>query len=159
MCHHANIHKSMQKNRLPSLRATLLADSLVCFLCGGVLVGWPLPLSALFAGTDLTIAGASFAVFLRWLGAVVILIGAGVYATAKAKVMSRRAVLAIVLVEVLWLLGSFLLLTYYRQSLTPGGIAFVAGGGLVVFVFMVLELIGLQRFAAVGAPQRSLPQS
>jgi hypothetical protein len=73
--------------------------------------------------------------------------------------MSRRAVLAIVLVEVLWLLGSFLLLTYYRQSLTPGGIAFVAGGGLVVFVFMVLELIGLQRFAAVGAPQRSLPQS
>jgi hypothetical protein len=64
--------------------------------------------------------------------------------------------LSIVLVEVLWLLGSFLLLTYCRQSLTPGGIAFVAGGGLVVFVFMVLELIGLQRIVSVDFPQRSL---
>jgi hypothetical protein len=118
-----------------------------------------LPLSALFASTDLTIAGASFEVFLRWLGAAVILIGAGVYATAKAKVMSRMAVSAIVLVEVFWLLGSFLLLTYCRQSLTPGGIAFVAGGGFVVFVFMVLELIGLQRIALVGSTQRSLQQS
>jgi hypothetical protein len=155
ICCHANIPESMQKNWLPSLRATLLADSLVCFLCGGVLFGWPLLLSALFTITDLTIAGTSFGVFLRGLGAVVVLIGAGVYATAQASVVSRMAVLLIVLVEVIWMLGNFLLLTYCHQSLSTGGIAFFAGGAFVVFVFMVLELMGLQKMVSVGSPQRS----
>jgi Zn-dependent protease len=68
--------------------------------------------------------------------------------------MSRMAVLPIVLVVVIWLLGSFWLLTYCHQNLSAGGIAFFVGGAFVVFIFMVLELIGLQKIVSVGSPRQ-----
>lgn len=137
----------MKTKLVPTLRTTLLADSAVCLLSGALLVAWPLPLATHFATAELLVAGAPLGVFLRWLGAAVLLIGAGVYAVARQRRIAPRAVFPILVIEVLWLAGCAWLGATYYPHLTAAGVAFLLAAAVIVLLFLVLETLGLQHHA------------
>jgi hypothetical protein len=123
------------------LRYTLFADAVTCAACGLLLTAGGaflqnltgLPVSLMFyAGLSLF----PFAAFL-------------VYAATR-KSISKPAVWAIIGVNLLWTIDSFLLLFSGYVEPTAFGYAFVIMQALGVLVFADLEFIGLRRAEVVA---------
>jgi hypothetical protein len=129
---------------LPSLRSTLLWDSLACVLSGSALLMGARPAYALLApglteGEVLSPVG-----LLRLLGAGVLAIGVYVAWVARGRPISAPAVAPILAVEVLWVMGSLALLARADGLLTAAGRVAVGVGAVAVLAFLVLEVLGLR---------------
>ncbi|MBD2105286.1 hypothetical protein H6F94_31005 [Leptolyngbya sp. FACHB-261] len=128
---------------MPSLRTTLLADSVVCFVYGTVLMIAARSLSTLFADEAISVFGYTFEEFLRALGLGVVAVGVGVCIIGCTKQILPLAVWLIIGIEAIWTMGSILLLVWAGNALSWSGIAFVILSAMAVLGFMIFELIGL----------------
>jgi hypothetical protein len=127
-----------------SLRTTLLADSVVCFIYGAVLVIAADSLSTLFTTNPVSLLSYSLPQALRIVGWSVLGTGLYVCTVGCAKHIVPIAVWLVIGIEIAWIVGSILLLIWIGNSLSWVGIAFIISGTVAVFGFMLLELIGLQ---------------
>lgn len=123
------------------LRYTLFADAATCFACGLLLSAGGallqnltgLPVSLMFyAGLSLL----PFAAFLVYV--------------ATRKSISKTAVRAIIGINLLWTIDSFLLLVSGYVEPTTFGYAFVILQAIGVLMFADLEFIGLRRAEVVA---------
>lgn len=128
---------------MPSLRTTLLADSVVCFISGLVLTIAARSLSTLLADETILLFGYTLEEFLRVLGLGVIAVGVGVWAVGRSKQISPIAVWLIIGIEAVWTVGGIFLVCT-EKALSFAGVAFVMLSVIAVFCFMVFELIGLR---------------
>lgn len=129
---------------MPSLRTTLLVDSIVCFVYGAVLTIAADSLSTLFATNPISLLGYSLPDALRILGWSVLGVGLYVCVVGCAKPIRPIAVWLVIGIEIAWTVGSVLLLAWIGNTLSWIGIAFIISSAVAVFGFMILELIGLQ---------------
>lgn len=129
---------------MPSLRTTLLIDSIVCFIYGAVLTIAANSLSTLFVTRSVSLLNHSLSEALRILGWSVLGIGLYVCVVGCIKYISPIAVWLIIGIEMAWTVGSLLLLVWIGSSLSWIGIAFIISSAVAVFGFMVFELTGLQ---------------
>lgn len=129
---------------MPSLRITLLVDSVVCFIYGAVLTIAASSLSTVFMSNTVSLLGYSPTEALKILGLCVLGIGSYVCIVGCAKQIIPIAVWLVIGIEVIWIIGSILLLAWLGNALSWVGVAFIISGVVAVFGFMVFELIGLQ---------------
>jgi hypothetical protein len=126
----------------PYLRRVLWADALVCLTCGLLLVLGAQLLADLLAlpATLLLPTG----IFLLPYGALVAWI-------ATRANPPRWAVWAVVIVNVLWVVGSFALLV--SGGVTPNalGIAFIIAQAAIVACFAIVQTVGLRQRVRVIA--------
>jgi hypothetical protein len=123
------------------LRFVLFADAATCAACGGLLslgggflqnlLGLPLPLM-FYAGLSLF----PFAAFL-------------IYAATR-KSISKPAIWAIIGLNILWTIDSFLLLVSGYVEPTVFGYVFVIFQAVGVLMFADLEFIGLKKAEVIG---------
>ncbi|WP_420475678.1 hypothetical protein [Noviherbaspirillum sp. ST9] len=118
------------------LRRVLLADAISGLAMGLMLV----------AGADLLapLLGLS-AVLLREAGFVLFPVAAFIGYAGLRKELSRRMVWAVIAVNALWVMDSFVLLFSGWVTPTLLGQVFVAGQAVVVAVFAELEFFGVRR--------------
>ncbi|WP_190751056.1 hypothetical protein [Nodosilinea sp. FACHB-131] len=81
---------------------------------------------------------------LRVLGLCVLGIGLYVCVIGYTKQILPIAVWLVIGIEIVWIIGSILLLGWVGNALSWIGVAFIVSGAVTVFGFMVFELIGLQ---------------
>jgi hypothetical protein len=129
---------------MPSLRTTLLVDSVVCFIYGAVLTIAAGSLSGVFMHNAVSLFGHSSQEALRVLGLCVLGIGLYVCVVGCMKQIKPIAVWLVIGIEIIWTVGSMLLLTWIGNAISWIGVAFIISGAVAVFGFMVFELIGLQ---------------
>jgi hypothetical protein len=129
---------------MPSLRTTLFVDSVVCFIYGAVLTIAADSLSTLFASNPISLLGYSLPEALKILGWSVLGVGLYVCVVGCAKHIIPIAVWLIIGIEIVWTVGSVLLLAWIGNTLSWIGIAFIISSAVAVLGFMILELIGLQ---------------
>ncbi len=129
---------------MPSLRTTLLVDSAVCFVYGAVLTIAASSLSTVFLNNTVSLLGYSPQEALRVLGLCVLGIGLYVCVVGCAKQIVPIAVWLVIGIEIIWIVGSVLLLAWLGNALSWIGTTFIISGAVAVFGFMVLELIGIQ---------------
>ncbi|MBD1873489.1 hypothetical protein H6F75_08350 [Nodosilinea sp. FACHB-131] len=129
---------------MPSLRTTLLVDSIVCFIYGAVLTIAARSLSTVFMNTTVSLLGYPPQEALRVLGLCVLGIGLYVCVIGYTKQILPIAVWLVIGIEIVWIIGSILLLGWVGNALSWIGVAFIVSGAVTVFGFMVFELIGLQ---------------
>src|SRR5687768_14386753 len=122
---------------MPSLRTTLLVDSVVCFIYGAVLTIAARSLSTVFMKTTVSLLGYSPEEALRVLGLCVLGIGLYVCVVGYTKQITSIAVWLVIGIEVVWITGSMLLLAWLGNVLSWVGVAFVISGAVVVFGFMI----------------------
>ena len=122
------------------LRRTILLDGVVSGATGLLLV----------AGAGMTAAwrGIPPAV-LRLTGIVLLAFACGVLYLATREDLPRPAVLAVILLNALWVAGSLLLVAAGWLSLTTVGMVFVILQALVVAAFAEMQYVGLRRSPAV----------
>lgn len=129
---------------MPPLRTTLLVDSVVCFIYGAMLTIAAGSLSTVFVNANVSLLGYPPQEALRVLGLCVLGIGLYVCIVGCAKQIIPIAVWLVIGIEIIWIVGSMLLLAWLGDVLSWIGIAFTISGALTVFGFMIFELIGLQ---------------
>ncbi|MBD2071518.1 hypothetical protein H6F93_29055 [Leptolyngbya sp. FACHB-671] len=129
---------------MPSLRTTLLVDSIVCFVYGAVLTIAADSLSTLFTTNPISLLGYSLPDALRILGWSVLGVGLYVCVVGCAKPIRPIAAWLVIGIEIAWTVGSVLLLAWIGNTLSWIGIAFIISSAVAVLGFMILELIGLQ---------------
>ncbi|MBD1871618.1 hypothetical protein H6F95_30820 [Cyanobacteria bacterium FACHB-471] len=129
---------------MPSLRTTLLVDSIVCFVYGAVLTIAADSLSTLSTTNPISLLGYSLPDALRILGWSVLGVGLYVCVVGCAKPIRPIAAWLVIGIEIAWTVGSVLLLAWIGNTLSWIGIAFIISSAVAVLGFMILELIGLQ---------------
>lgn len=129
---------------MPSLRTTLLVDSGVCFVYGAMLTIAADALTNVFLTNTIPLFGHSPQGALKGLGICVLGIGLYVCSVGCAKQIVPIAVWLIIGIEIVWTVGSILLLAWIGDALSWIGVAFVISGAIAVCGFMVFEFIGLQ---------------
>ncbi len=138
------IEKAERYSFMPSLRTTLLVDSVVCFVYGSVLTIAADWLANIFMNDAAFLFGYSPQAALRVLGLCVVGIGLYVCAVGCMKQIVPIAVGLVIGIEVAWTVGSLLLLAWIGNVLSWIGLTFIISGAIAVFGFMIFELIGLQ---------------
>lgn len=117
------------------LRRSLQLDGIASGLCGVLLLAAASPISALMGLADPSIA--------RLLGAFLMIYAAALLYNAARATVSRREVVAAVVLNAGWVLGSALVIL--AGPLTPAGNLAVAAVAAAVVLFAVLEVVGLTR--------------
>lgn len=117
------------------LRRSLQLDGIASGLCGVLLLAAASPISALMG-----LAAPSIA---RLLGAFLMIYAAALLYNAARATVSRREVVAAVVLNAGWVLGSALVIL--AGPLTPAGNLAVAAVAAAVVLFAVLEVVGLTR--------------
>ncbi len=120
----------------PLLRQALLADAVTSAACAALLVGGAGFLDDLLGLPTALLRGAGlvllpFVAFVAWLG-------------TRARV-PRLAVLAVIGLNALWALDSFLLLASGWVAPHAAGLAFVIAQAVVVAMYAELQVMGLRR--------------
>ncbi len=123
-------------NRPTALRRALLLDSAASGTMGLLLL--------LAAGALQSMLGLPPGL-LRWTGVVLIPFAALLVAVAVSARVSRSVILAVVAANVLWVLGSLLLLLSGSLAPTTLGKSLILGQAVAVAVFAYLEHDGLRR--------------
>lgn len=118
------------------LRRVLLADAASALAMGLLLVAT--------AGMLEPLLGLP-AVLLREAGFILLPFAAFVAYAGLRKELSRRMVWAVIVVNALWVIDSFVLLFSGWVAPTTWGQVFVAGQAVVVAVFAELEFFGVRR--------------
>lgn len=122
--------------RRMSLRSTLTLDTAVTAANGVAYL--------LAAGPLGDLLGMSPGL-LRLLGGVLVAFAAAVWLTAARAVVRRGAVLAIVIVNALWAIGSLVAAIGGLDSPTVAGTAWIVAQAIVVAAFAELQLTALRR--------------
>ncbi len=120
--------------RVP-LRRVLLADGITCAVSGVLF-----PLAAVPLSGSLGLSES----FLRIVGLSLLPVAAFVLSTATRPQINRVAVTTIGTLNLLWVIGSALLLVSGWVDLTTPGIAFVVAQALMVLAFAELQLLSLR---------------
>lgn len=129
---------------MPSLRTTLLVDSVVCFIYGAVLTIAAGSLANVFMTNTAPLLGYSPQEALRVLGVCILGIGLYVCIVGCTKQIIPIAVWLVIGIEIVWTIGTILLLAWIGNALSWIGVAFIISGAVAVFGFMIFEFIGLQ---------------
>lgn len=126
----------------PFLRNTLFADALVSG-AAGILMMLGAPLLSPLLGLP--------GELLFWAGLVLVPFVAMLVVIARRATVSRLVMIDIIVINALWVAGSFALLFSGAVDPTMLGIAFVTAQAVTVAVFAELQFIGIRRAAAVAA--------
>ncbi|ODT08253.1 MAG: hypothetical protein ABS58_03160 [Mesorhizobium sp. SCN 65-20] len=126
----------------PFLRNTLFADALVSGAAGILMM-----LGAPLLSPILGLPGE----LLFWAGLVLVPFVAMLVVIARRATVSRLVMIDIIVINALWVAGSFALLFSGAVDPTMLGLAFVAAQAVTVAVFAELQFIGIRRAAAVAA--------
>lgn len=126
----------------PFLRNTLFADALVSGAAGILMM-----LGAPLLSPILGLPGE----LLFWAGLVLVPFVAMLVVIARRATVSRLLMIDIIVINALWVAGSFALLFSGAVDPTMLGIAFVTAQAVTVAVFADLQFIGIRRAAAVAA--------
>ncbi|MGF7007386.1 hypothetical protein [Aminobacter sp. BE322] len=125
----------------PFLRNALYVDALATGATGLLaIVGAPLLASLLDLPETL----------LLWAGLALVPFVAMLVVVARRAAVSKQVLSCIVVLNALWVIGSFALLVSGAVSPNALGIAFVAGQALVVAVFTGLQFSGIRRAGAAA---------
>ena len=125
----------MNMNGASGLRGILVADALISGSTGVLLLAG--------AGVVGPLLGISESL-LRYAGIILVPFAAGVYSLSTRPV-SRGAVLAVIVLNGLWVAGSVALLAAGGIAPTALGTAFVVAQAVVVAIFAELQYAGLRR--------------
>jgi hypothetical protein len=123
------------------LRRSLQLDGIASGLCGLLLLAGAGPVSALI--------GLSAPGLARAVGAGLLVYAAALLWNASRPQPSRGEVVAAVVLNAAWVLGSALLIV--DGPLTPIGNAAVAAVAAAVLLFAILEVVGLRQQRAAAA--------
>lgn len=126
----------------PFLRNTLFADALVSG-AAGILMMLGAPLLSPLLGLP--------GELLFWAGLVLVPFVAMLVVIARRATVSRLVMIDIIVINALWVIGSFALLFSGAVDPTVVGIAFVTAQAVTVAVFAELQFVGIRRAAAVTA--------
>ncbi|KQU66956.1 hypothetical protein ASC75_10225 [Aminobacter sp. DSM 101952] len=126
----------------PFLRNVLFADALVSG-AAGILMMLGAPLLSPLLGLP--------GELLFWAGLVLVPFVAMLVVLARRVTVSRLLMIDIIVINALWVVGSFALLFSGLVQPTMLGIAFVVAQALAVAVFAELQFVGIRRAAAVAA--------
>ena len=127
-----------ERSAAPFLQRVIRGNALYCALAGVGLI--------LFPGTMASWLGISSAVFITLFGGGMLLYGVLLYSRAGKD--PRRWGLIATELDLLWIIGSVLLVITRWLPLTTEGLWAVALAADGVLFFFVLQLIGLRRLSA-----------
>ncbi len=130
--------KQTEQSKFTFLRRALQSNALFSLLTGLAFTVAAGPI-ARFLGADIPW------VLVLAVGVGLLPFGYGVYRTAAQPEIERRQAGIITIMDVTWVIGSYLLLALAWNSFSVAGRWFVALQAEAVFVFAVLQLIGLRR--------------
>jgi predicted RND superfamily exporter protein len=133
---------------IPRLKTTLLADSLVCFVFGALLFLTSLIGPSTLILSNSHIGGLSAELFVCIVGMAVLAIGLYVFWMIQHWPERIHHTYAVLAIEVVWCLGCVWLLAVSAQDFTVLGVALILASGIAVFVFLVLEFLGLRNHVA-----------
>jgi hypothetical protein len=119
------------------LRLALRADALFCVATGAISLVAAQPLAALL--------GVPSSAALGILGAIVVLYGAFLFYTAAQAQISRRIVIAAIVLDLIWVIDSAILLVSGWLPLTSTGMWTVGLLAVAVAVIAELTFFGLRR--------------
>lgn len=123
------------------LRRALLADAALSGATGVLMAVAAVPLAG--------VTGLPEALF-RWAGLILLPFAALVAVLGTRERPARAAVLAVVVINALWVIDSVLLLVLGWFEPTALGVAFVAAQAIAVAAFAEAQAIGLRRAQALA---------